>query len=585
MTPRPTLCLLACLAAAYAVTIATAATQSEYDLLIRNATVVDGTGAIPFRGDVAVIGDRIAAIGFLDAAHARQVIDAKGRYLTPGFIDVHAHLDDAGNKKKTLRSPDARYRAAQNYVMQGVTTAFVNPDGGQPASLVDQRRELQQLGIGVNVALANGHATLRRQVMGKDTARPANAEEIARMQAILVRGLTEEGSFGLSLGLEYNSGLYSDTNELRELARVLPAHNGVFIAHLRSQGSAPMWYKPSVHGARPPPTLETSLTEIFEVARETGALVVATHLKGWGPGFRGEAARTVARINEARAKGARVFADLYPYDSAGSDGNFVALPPWAMKGGNAKTGNEDDEDDPKAADFQAGLRRTLANAERLPDLRRDVEHQVDLKGGAENIRVLEYPDASYVGKSLGELMRMRKLGLTELVVALQLEGFAHRPGGVKLRAFSMEEKDVEMLLTQPWCMGSTDGWIVLPEEAVGPLKYIGTNRRCFGSYPRRLAHFVRDQKIETIEETVRKCTSLPAHILNLPDRGTLAVGYKADLVLIDLPNVKDNTTFLEPNEYPTGIDAVFVNGVAVVESGRPTLALPGRVLEPVQVRR
>lgn len=568
------------------IAVATGASPDPpYDLLIRNAVVVDGTGGTPYRSDLAVTGDRIAAIGVLEAGQARRVIDAKGRFLTPGFIDIHAHLDDGErNKKKTLRSSDARYRAAQNYVLQGVTTAFVNPDGGQPASLSAQRRELEQLGIGVNVALANGHDTLRRQVMGKDTGRPANAGEIARMQELLVRGMTEEGSFGLSLGLEYNSGLYSDTNELRELARVLPAHNGVFIAHLRSQGSAPMWYKPSIHGERPPPTLEASLTEVFEVARETGAVVVATHIKGWGPGYRGDAARTVARINDARAHGARIFADIYPYDSAGSDGNFVALPPWSLKGAKAQSDDDDDEA-PKPADFQAGLRRTLADAAKFPDLRRDVEHQVALKGGAENIRVLEYPDPAYVGKSLAELMQLRKLGLTELVVALQLEGYAHRAGGVKLRAFSMEEKDVALLLTQAWCMGSTDGWIVVPEDAVGPLKYIGTNRRCFGSYPRRLAHFVRDEKLETIEETVRKCTSLPAQILNLPDRGKLAVGHQADLVLIDLPNVRDNTTFLEPNEYPAGIDAVFVNGVAVVEEGRPTLALPGRVLQPVQVNR
>jgi N-acyl-D-aspartate/D-glutamate deacylase len=177
-------------------------------------------------------------------------------------------------------------------------------------------------------------------------------------------------------------------------------------------------------------------------------------------------------------------------------------------------------------------------------------------------------------------MAQRKQSLLDCVIALQLEGDRSKQGGVKLRAFSMDEHDVELFVKQPWCAGSTDGWIVLPGTAVGPLKYVNTNRRCFGSFPRRLAHFVRDQHSDTLEEQVRKCSGLPAEILNLRDRGRIAPGYKADLALIDLANLTDHTTFLEPNEYATGIDYVFVNGVAVIDAGSRTLALPGRVLEP-----
>lgn len=300
-----------------------AAAPRTFDVLIRGGTVIDGTGAPGFVADVGLIGDTIAAIGRLDGAMAPVVIAAEGRIVTPGFIDLHTHLEEDDG----LASPDVRRRAAQNYITQGVTTAFVNQDGRQPASLTTQRQNLERLGIGVNVALANGHDSLRRRVMGKDLQRPATAAELVQMQTLLRQGLAEEGSFGLSLGLEYFSGRHSDTAELIALAGELPAYNGVYISHLRSQGYAPMWYKPSVDGAAPPPTLEEALAEAIRVAEATGCITVATHIKGWGPGYRGQAARTVATINAARARGLRLYADVYPYDSAGSDGDFVALPP------------------------------------------------------------------------------------------------------------------------------------------------------------------------------------------------------------------------------------------------------------------
>ncbi len=543
----------------------------EFDLLIRDALIVDGTGAVAYRGDLGVNGDTIAALGQLDGATAKTTIDARGRVLAPGFIDIHAHLEE----KDGLDSADPRRRAAQNYVAQGVTTALINQDGAQPASLAAQRQRYTETGIGVNVALANGHDTLRRHVMGDDLRRPANETERAAMRELLRHSLAHEGSFGLSLGLEYFSALHSDTEEILALARELPAYNGIFIAHLRSQGSAPMWYKPSLHGANPPPNLRDALAEAIQVGEQTGALVVATHIKGWGPGYRGKSTETIATINAARERGVRIFADIYPYDSAGSDGDFVALPPWAI----ARPEGEPRSNGPR--DHRAALQAILAQPAKMNDLRRDVEHQVALKGGAENVYVLDYPDPSYVGRTLAQLMETRGLDLPSLVIAMQLEGDPHKPGGVKLRAISMEQRDVDNFVLQPWCAGSTDGWIVLPEEAVGVRKFINTNRRCFGSYVWRLINYTRDRPLQSLEESIRKCTTLPAELLNLRDRGRLAAGMKADLVLIDVPSLRDNTSILEPNEYPSGIDYVFVNGTAVVQEGQRTLALPGEVLTPV----
>lgn len=543
----------------------------QFDVLIRGGTVIDGTGTPGVIADVGIIGDTIAAVGRLDGSTAKQVVEARGRLVTPGFIDTHAHLDGEDG----LDSEDPRRRAAQNYVTQGITTALINPDGRQPASLPAQRAKYERTGIGLNVALANGHNSLREMTMGKNLARTATAEEIARMREILRRGLAEEGSFGLTLGLEYFSGLHSVTDEVVELARELPAYNGIFIPHMRSQGSSPRWYKPSVHRDIMPPTMDDSLIEVFRVASETGATVVITHLKVRGPGSRGEGVPTVEKIKAIRAQGARVYADVYPYNSTGSDGSFVALPPWAV---TAEPGREGDGGGPR--DYRPALRRIIADPAKLADLKRDVEHEVALKGGAANIRVLDHPDQKQVGRTLAEMMEEKKMDLTQMAIALQLEGDPTVPGGARLRSFSLAEQDVETFYAQPWVATSTDGQIVLPEEAVGARKYIGTNQRHFGSFPKRLAHYARDRKIESIEETVRKCTSFPAELLSIRDRGRIAPGNKADINVIDLANLRDNTTPEEPSVYATGLDYVFVNGVAVVSNGQRTLALPGRVLKP-----
>lgn len=546
--------------------------QRHFDLLIRGGEIVDGSGAARYRADLGVIGDRIAAIGELSAASADRVVTATGRIVTPGFIDLHAHLADGEEGQTGLLSPDPRRRAAQNYVSQGVTTVLGNPDGSQGTSIREQRRQLAKVGTGLNVALTNGHNDLRKMTMGDNLARPANADEIRRMQRILQHDMANEGSFGLSLGTEYYSGIHSSADEQVALARVLPAYNGIFIPHLRSQGIAPMWYLPSVNRDIEPPTLDDAIDETLRVAHETGATVVFTHMKAWGPGYRGQAARIVARLQAARDRGARVYMDVYPYDSSDSDGKFVAIPPWAF--GDGQRG--------KAFDYRAAFARTLAGADaaRRGDLARDVRHTLALKGGVENVVVLSYPDPAYVGKRLSELMALRKLDEVALVKALQQEGNPQLPGGAQIRSFSMDEDDIRTFYRQPWTATSTDGWIVLPEEAVGDKKYVNTNRRVFGSYPRRLAHYSQEAGVDSLEQAIRSMSGLPAQILSLADRGQIAVGMKADIAVIDLQRLRDNTTYLEPSVYADGVDYVLVNGRFVVDAGKRTLALPGKVLAP-----
>jgi len=557
----------------------TPAAAAHFDVLIRNGMIVDGTGKQRYRADVAIDADRIVAVGDLGGATAARIVDASDRIVAPGFIDMHAHIADGDNGEQGLLSSDVRRRAAQNFVAQGVTTAVINPDGSQAEPLEELMRKLTAKGFGVNVVPMNGHSGLRERVMKGDVHRRASRAEIKRMQAILRHDLQQKHSFGLSLGLEYERARDSSLEEQLALARVLREFDAIFIPHLRSQGSAPMWYRPGQSKGISPPTLDGSIAETLQVAETTGVKVVFTHFKAWGPGYRGEASRLIARLQAARDRGARVYMDVYPYSSSSSDGHFVALPPWAFG-----VPGKDLEDVEGSLDYRKALDSLLAAASprQMQDLVADVRHQIGLKGGAGNIQVLDYTDPTYIGQTYAQLMKMRGLGELGLAIALQHEGDPLYPGGARMRSLSMAEEDIEAFYKLDWCAMSTDGWIVLPEEAIGADKYADTHRRVFGSYPRRLAHYSVERKVDTLEHAVRAATSLPAQILGLDDRGRLAAGVKADLVVLNMTALRDRTTYLEPSVYPSGVDYVLINGQFAVDDGERTLALAGRVLTRVK---
>src|SRR5688572_17678328 len=248
---------------------ATAQPAARYDLLIRNARVLDGTGNPWFPADIAVQNGQIAAIGALPNTQAARIIDAGGKYLAPGFIDIHSHADDGSGPRGGFRDPDPVRRSAPNLVSQGITTVVVNQDGRSPWPVADQRALLRTTGIGPNAMLLVGHGTVRRRVMGDDVRRPAKPEEITSMRA-LVRQALQEGAIGLSAGLEYEPGRWSTTDEVIELARELPAVNGVYISHERSEGSDPLWYVPSQDGPAAP-TLLDAVRETIEIGEKTGA--------------------------------------------------------------------------------------------------------------------------------------------------------------------------------------------------------------------------------------------------------------------------------------------------------------------------
>lgn len=535
----------------------------RFDLLIRNGRLLDGTGNPWFPADIAVQGGRIVAVGSLPNAQAARVIDATGKYVAPGFIDIHSHADDGSGPRGGLRDPDPVRRSAPNLVSQGITTVVVNQDGRSPWPLTEQRSLLEKTGIGPNAMLLVGHGTVRRQVMGADVRRPAKPDEIVRMRA-LVKEALQQGAVGMSAGLEYEPGRWSTTEEIVELARELPAFGGVYISHERSEGSDPLWYVPSQDGPSAP-TLLDAVRETIEIGEKTGARVVASHLKAKGEHYWGSSAAAVTLIQRARDRGVDVWADQYPYPTSGTDGSTVLIPAWATR----PPGAGPNQPRTNRADV---LARVLGDPPSAKLVRSDIAHEIRRRGGADNITVYEYTDKSLYGKSLAEIARLWKLDPVETAIKIQIEGLPERNGGARMRGFSMAEFDMEHIAKQPWVATSTDGGIAMPSD--GP----STHARFYGSFTRKIRHYSIDRGAISLEHAIRAATALPARIMNLKDRGQIQEGFAADLVIFELATIRDKATFFEPHQHSEGVEHVLINGQAVVDAGKLTAALPGKVL-------
>ncbi len=523
------------------------------DILFVNGKIMDGSGNPWFPGDVAVKDGRVAAVGRLRGKlAAARTIDIRGKVIAPGFIDIHTHtFDDVTGDKVWTGTQEARF-GAPNYVSQGVTTVVTNQCGYGPSSIRVQKETLTAKGTGVNVLIMIGHNSVRREVMKDDHQRPATADEIVRM-AGLVKQAMDDGALGMSSGLEYVPAIWSTKDELVALVGELVPYDGVFMAHERSAGLTPMWYVPSQDEPGPPTMIE-NIMDLIEISEKTGGRVVAAHIKARGADFWGASAVIIRLINEARDRGVDIWADAYPYNTSGSDGSVVLIPRWAL-GRNPK-GN---------------LAAVLEDPKRAADLHEDIRAALNWRGGADNIVVMDYPDKDLVGKNLGELARARGLSDIEMVLRLQFEGYENRPGGARLRGFSLSEEDIEAFYARPWVATSSDGSIALPAD--GPV-----HARYYGTFPRKIRHYAMDRGIVSVEDAIRSMTSLPATICGLRDRGMVREGFRADLCVFDPESIRDTATFFEPHQYAVGIEYVLVNGRFTVEAGRMTGARPGLVL-------
>ncbi len=513
------------LAAAPLLLVPADAAAQQFDVLLRNARVLDGTGNPWYATDVAITGDRIAAMGDLADARATVTIDAAGMYVTPGFIDAHSHAGPG------LATPGLS--AAVPLLTQGITTVFVNPDGGGPVDLEEQRMELLADGLGVNVALLVPHGSVRGAVVGMDD-RAASAAELERMRG-LVRAGMEAGAFGLSSGPFYAPGSYASTEELVALAQVAAAYGGAYTSHIRDESDYSIG-------------LVAAVDEVITVAREAQLPGVVTHIKALGPRVWGYGAALVHRIERARDQGIEVYADQYPYDASSTNLSSALLPRWAQAGG------------------RDSLEHRLADAATRARIRRDVVENLDRRGGADRIMFGRYEDdESIEGRTLADLGAERGLDPVDLTLELVSGG---SPGII---SFNMHESDIRTLMRQPWTMTASDGALVT--MGVG-----FPHPRAYGTFPRKLRRYALDGDAVDLSAAVRSMTSLPASVFRMQDRGVLRVGAIADIVVFDPERITDTATFQDPHRLSEGVHYVLIGGRFAVRDGQVTNALLGQVL-------
>jgi N-acyl-D-amino-acid deacylase len=505
-----------------------------YDILIRGARLIDGTGAPWFRAGVAVRGDTIAAIGKLDGAAAKEVIDAKGLVLAPGFIDAHSHAL-AG-----LR----RHPGAGNLILQGVTTVIEGQDGSSPLPLGPVLEEMDRLRPAVNIAFFAGHGAIRQRVMQTEMRAPS-PEELARMKELLRQAMLD-GALGLSTGLFYVPGNYASTEEVVELARVAGALGGIHISHMRDETSGVL----------------DSVAETIRIGEQGGLPTQITHHKIIGKASWGKSRETLRMVEEARARGVDVTLDAYPY-TASSTGTGALFPQWALSGG------------------AQALQERLAAPETRARIRAEIVRRIlEDRGGGDPANVVLAScrfDPALAGKSLADLARARGMAPTAenaADIAIELQ----RKGGCSAVYHAISEDDVERVLACRWTMVASDGGVVAPGEGA-------PHPRSYGAFARVLGRYVRERRLLGLEEAVWKMTGLPAQRMGLWDRGLLRPGMRADLVLFDPDTIRDRATFEAPHQYAEGVEAVWVNGVATLAGGKPTGRRGGRALRGPAGRR
>lgn len=518
------LLLASCAATPPAEPVADAA--APLDLLIRGGRIVDGSGNAWVRGDVAVRDGRIVAVGQLGTPAARRVIEARDQIVAPGFIDTHGHLE--GN---LFRKP-----TADNFVHDGVTTVITGNCGGSAdEGLQAFFARVERGGSSINVASLVGHNTVRRQVMGL-AMRAATPAEQRRMEGLVEQAM-REGAVGLSTGLIYPPGIYSDTAEVVGLAKVAARQRGLYASHIRDEAGR----------------VTEAIQEALDIGWQAGLPVQISHFKVSAPANWGRSRETLAQIEQARAAGLDVTIDQYPYSASSTQLN-VMLPDWAMEGG------------------QAAIRQRLADAPTRARIAAEI-----LAGSRRHKR----PDFSYAvvashaaepalnGRNLSEINRQRGRPAT---MAAEVETLLDliQAGGAQMTFHGMSEDDVRRIMAYPFAMVGADSGVLDGRGMPHPRGY-GTNARVLGKY-------VREERVMRLEEAVRRMTSLAAQRFQLQDRGLLRAGYAADIVIFDDKTVRDRATFEQPHQLAEGFDAVIVNGVVTVEGGRHSGRKAGQAL-------
>jgi N-acyl-D-aspartate/D-glutamate deacylase len=525
--------------------------KKKVDILIRGGLIYDGRGGEPFIADIGVTGDRITYRGPSRGADAETIIDAEGLAVAPGFIDTHSHSDFT-----IVADP-----RAEGKLYQGITTEVDGNCGMSAAPLFQkafEKREedLRELGIaerwrtlkeyfevvgtrglGVNIAMLAGHGNIRGSVVGYDDRRPSG-EDLSKMSGLL-RDALRDGAIGLSTGLIYPPGIYSDTEELLALAGVLRDADLIYTSHMRSEGA----------------TLEAAVEEVIRIGRDAGTKVHISHIKTAGPGNWHKAENIISKLHESRNAGIRITCDRYPYTASSTDLDSL-LPSWAFAGGN-------DEELMRLRDSTERAR--IAGALEKQAAAKDYWEKIIVSSVAsERNRWME-------GRTIAEIGgRLRKCGIDAVLDLLVEERL--RVGAI---FFSMSEENLRRFLSLPFCMIGTDSSARCFD---GPTRQGKPHPRGFGTFPRLLGIYVRGEGLMPLEEAIRRATMLAAETFGLEKRGELREHHYADLVVFDPAKVVDHATFEDPFRQPDGFHHVIVNGVLALREGRATGSLSGRVL-------
>jgi len=539
----------------------------DYDLLIVKAKVIDGTGNPGFYADIGIKGETIVAVGDLTGKRAAKKIDAQDLVAAPGFIDVHTHCDGGLGK--------ANSNANLNYLIQGTTTVITGNCGSGTFKIAETKTKWEDLGIGTNAIHLVGFGDVRQAVMGRE-ARPATPEEIEKMKAI-VRQAMKEGAWGLSTGLEYIPDRYSTTEEIIELAKVVAEFGGVYASHQRNE-----------FDQVPEATKET-----IRIAKEAGLHAEISHLKICRKNYWGGMKEVVALINKARSEGIHITADMYPYNMAGggpvidivrnSGWSPFRLPPDLQPFADLRLKLRNKAlSEPERAELKKQylneLKKALSDKSKRELIKKyviegtpDNPSPVAIGGWDSFVVAAAKKNAHLIGKIISDLAQEEKRDAFDIVAELALdESEMYVACGV------MSEEDMKYAIKQEWLMFCSDGdALPILKEETEP-KY--GHPRAFSSQARVLRKYVREDELLTLEEAVRKITSLPASFLDLKDRGQIKEGYKADIVIFDPNTISDRATFANCQKYSTGTKYVIVNGKLSIEEGHYHGALNGKML-------
>ena len=501
--------------------------NSDFDIVIINGTIVDGTGDEPYKSDVGIINDQIIKIGDLSKLSSRRTIDASNLIVSPGFIDSHTHAIRGIFDVPT----------AESSLLQGVTTLTDGNDGTSPHPIDDHYQKIENTKISPNWAVFVGQGTIREEVMGLDNRDPT-AEELSKME-LLVQEAMEDGALGISTGLFYVPGSFSSTSEVIALSKIAASYGGIYISHMREEAIDVL----------------KSVNETINIGIEANIPVQITHHKIIGKDNWGLSTETLKLVDNAIKDGIKVSIDQYPY-TASQTSIRALIPQWAQAGGRKKLLARIDDPKTRQLIIDGVVERIL----------------FDRGGGhPKNIFISKSSwNTSMEGKNLAELCIERNLEPSPYNAAMVVFEII-KGGGASAVYHAINSDDVDKIIQHPMTSIASDG----------PMTIFGVGSphpRTYGTFARVLGRYVRERKILTLEEAIRKMTGLPAQILSINRRGLIKEGYYADITILDTSTVIDKATFEDPHQYAEGVFAVLVNGVIVVENGLHNGNRPGRVL-------